>query len=172
MATLITPQPSKNWNGGTLARLLQQTGAVLKQVEAIPGVKSALVCDNHGALLAAWMAEVLERSALEEAGLYVAQVLAGLEVHGDKPKEMEIHFERASILARDLGNAFEAIWCAPTANAAMLRMAMNVAAAPFEKDGELQNALRNAAPARTDTLGDDHLDAETQRWARRMRRAT
>jgi hypothetical protein len=168
MSMVIAQQANKVWSGPALARLNQQTGALLKQIQDNPGVSGALICDNHGSLLAARFSNSLERSALEQAGQWVAQILAALELRWGRIKEAELAYDNAGLLVRDLGNAFEIVRCAPGVNWALLRMALNVLAAPFEKDAELQKSLSRIAQNRADTLAAE-TDPEAQRWIRHMK---
>lgn len=173
MPFVIVQEANKVWSGAPLARLNQQTGALLKHVEDTPGVSGAFVCDNHGALLAARLDATMEqetRASLEQAGRWLAQILAAAELRGGRVKELELRYQQAGFLVRDLGNAFEVIKCITTVNWALLRMALNVSAVPFEKDAELQKSLSKIAPARTDTLQDEP-DPDAQRWIRRMKMA-
>lgn len=167
MAIVITQEPTKVWKGSWLTRLIQQTTALLKEMQATPGVRSAFVCDNYGRPLGALTSESPDKGMLERAGLSAAQIFAALDKPA-RPKELEIRFEHTVVLLRDLGNAFQVVLCAPTANLAMLRMALNVAAAPFEKALDLQVALKTAAEARADTLTDKHLDAQALQWAQQL----
>ncbi len=167
MPMVITQPADKAWNGPTLARLNQQTGALLKQIEENPGVSGAFVCDNHGSLLAARFSGAPERGALEQGGRWVAQILAAVELRGGRVKEVELRCENGGFLVHDLGNAFEVVECVPTVNWAFLRMTLNVSTPPFEKDTELQNDLQRVAPTRADMLVDEP-DPEAQRWIRRM----
>lgn len=170
MPIVITQEANKVWSGPALTRLNQETGALLKQIEENPGVSVAFVFDNHGSLLAARCKSTPERHALEQAGRYLAQILAAVESRGGKVRELELHFDNADLMVRDLGNAFEVVECVPTVNWALLRMALNVSAPPFEKDAELQRSLARIAPTRAVTLFDEQ-DPEAQRWIRRMKRA-
>ncbi len=168
MPTIIAQEPNKVWNGPALARLNQQTSALLTQIEGNPGVSGVFVCDNHGSLLAARITRTTERSKLDLAGRCLAQILAAVETRSGRVKEVELRYDAAGILVRDLGNAFEAVECAPTVNWALLRMALNVSAPPFEKDGELQKSLARIAPTRADTL-EAEPDQDARRWIRRLK---
>lgn len=152
MPTLITQELSPAWSGAPLRLLNEQAAALLNQIHPIAGVQEAVVYDNHGRMLGAIAEGRLERAIYNQAGQYLAQVFAAFEQSQGKPKELELHFKRKEILARDLGNAFVAIACAPGADGALVRLAVNVAAAGFENDKALQESLRQAAPSRQDTL--------------------
>ncbi len=158
MTTVITQEASAVWSGGALARLNQQTSALLKEFEQTPGVRHAFVFDNRGKLLGGYLNEELDRGDINRAGLCVAQILAALETRGGKPKEIELRFDRARLSGRDLGNAFVVVVCAPSINGSLLKMAMNVAAAPFESNADLQNRLRGATGALKDALQPANLD--------------
>ncbi len=168
MSTVIAQEANKVWSGPALARLNQQTSALLKQIEENPGVSGAFICDNHGSLLAARFSNMPERTALQQAGRWLAQILAAIESRGGRVKEVELRYDDAGFLVRDLGNAFEAVQCVPTVNWALLRMALNVSAPAFEKDAELQKGLSRVAPTRADTL-ELEPDPAVQRWIRRIR---
>jgi hypothetical protein len=66
-----------------------------------------------------------------------------------KPRETEIRFQRGIIFVRDLGNAFLGLTCGANVSWPILRMTLNVAASPFEKDQALQKLLaQNTRPAK------------------------
>lgn len=152
MATLTLQDLSSAWSGARLKRLNEQTAALLNQIHSIAGVQEAVVYNNHGWMLGAIAEERLERALYNQAGQYLAQVFAAFERRGH-PKDIEVHFKRKALLARDLGQAFVAIGCAPGVDWAMLRLAVNVAAAGFERDNALQESLRQVASSRLDTSG-------------------
>ncbi len=147
MATLITQQPSKTWSGARLNRLNQQTALLLRETQAAAGVRAVCILDNGGALLAAGSSEDLQASVLTRMATEMSHVLAVLQGHGEKSKDVELRFQRGGIYMRNLGNAVELILCAPQVNWSLLRMTVNVAASAFEKDIELQNNLGAAAAA-------------------------
>ncbi len=109
---------------------------------------------------------------MESAGLCLAQSFAALDARGSKAREMEIKYEQTTIIARDLGNAFEAVAIAPNANRAMLRMALNVWAATFENDADLQNSLKAAAKARSDVLSSTYLDDDALKSVQQFKHIT
>ncbi len=167
MPLVFAQQADRVWNGSALARLNRQTGAMLKQIEENPGVTGAFVCDNHGSLLGARFATTPAQDALEQAGRRLVQTLAVVELCGGRPKEVELRYDQAGLFVRDLGNAFGAVQCNPDANWALLRIAVNVSAAPFEKDAELQESLYRIAPTRADAFN-VQPDSDGQRWIWRM----
>jgi hypothetical protein len=94
----------------------------------------------------------------ERIGLALNQCFASL--HARSPfSDLEVVFERKTVLARDLGNATLAVVCGAGANLPLLRMTLNVAANPIEGDAELQRGLKQAALSRASTLSGAHLDA-------------
>jgi predicted regulator of Ras-like GTPase activity (Roadblock/LC7/MglB family) len=151
LATVVTQQATKTWNGARLSRLNQSTAALLHETQATAGVRAVCVFDNRGALLAAHSNEDWADGFLARLGEQMARLLALLEARPDQAKDIELRFEHGDIYVRDLGNAFEVVLCAPQVNWSLLRMTANVAAAPFEKDTELQKSLALAAPSRGQT---------------------
>ncbi len=151
MATVVTQQSTKTWNGARLSRLNQSTASLLREIQATAGVRAACVFDNVGALLAANSNEDWADGFLARLGEEMARLLALLETRGEKAKDIELRFQHGDIYIRDLGNAFEVVLCAPQVNWSLLRMTANVAAASFEKDAELQKSLALAAPPRGQT---------------------
>jgi predicted regulator of Ras-like GTPase activity (Roadblock/LC7/MglB family) len=114
----------------------------------MPGVRAACVFDNQGALLAASSNENLPQNFLTHLGGEISRLLWLLEGKSETPKETELRFDKGDLYIRDLGNAFQVILCLPQVNWSLLRITVNVAAAPFEKDAELQKSLGLAAPPR------------------------
>ncbi len=151
MATVLTQQPTKTWSGARLNRLNQSTASLLREMQSTAGVRAACVFDNQGALLAANSNEDWAEGLFARLGEEMARLLALLAAPVDKAKDIELRFQHGDIYVRDLGNAFEVVLCAPQVNWSLLRMTTNVAAAPFEKDAELQKSLAAAAPPRGQT---------------------
>ncbi len=148
MATAIVQQPSKMWSGQRLNRLNQQTAALLREMRTAAGVRAACVFDNQGALLAANSNEDIRESLLSELGLQMARLRTLVQAKSENAKDIELRFERGDVYVRDMGNAIQVVLCEPQVNWSLLRMTANVAAAPFEKDSELQKNLSQAAPLR------------------------
>ncbi len=154
MANLIAQEISSVWSGARLKLLNEQMAALLNQIHPIAGVQEAVLYNNHGEVLGTIAEGHLEKALYNQAGQYLAQVFAAFEQGKGRPKEIEMRFTRKELLARDLGNAFVAIGCAPEVDWAMLRLTLNVAAARFEKDTALQENLRQVAASRLDALAD------------------
>ncbi len=171
MPITIIQEANRFWSGASLARFNQQADALLTQIEANPGISGAFLCSNHGAVLAARLARTRERETLEAEGRWLAAILAAAEIRSGRVKEIELRCTQAGFLVRDLGNAFGVIMCAPGANWALLRMALNITAPPFQRDVELQKNLSKTAPARADALKDEP-DLDAQRWIRRIKMAS
>ncbi len=146
MATAIVQQPSKVWSGQRLNRLNQQTAALLREMRGAAGVRAACVFDNQGALLAANSNEDLQESLLSQLGTLAVRLRTLVQAKSENPKDIELRFERGDVYVRDLGNAIQVVLCGPHVNWSLLRMTANVAAAPFERDAELQKSLSQAAP--------------------------
>ncbi len=151
MATVVTQQPTKVWNGARLNRLNQSTASMLREIQTMAGVRMVCVFDNQGTLLAAGSNEDWAEGTMAKLGEEMGRLLALLETRGDRAKDIELRFHHGDMYIRDLGNAFEVLMCAPRINWSLLRMTANVAAAPFEKDAELQKSLALAAPPRGQT---------------------
>ncbi len=152
MATLIEKTPSEKWRGFALRDLNQANRALFQAVQSVVGVQDLYLCDNHGQVLGALVATPFDAERSNQLGLQFAHLFAVGHAHGKKTRDLELRLARGNVLARDLGNAFIVVVCAPQVDWSLLRMALNVAAAPYEKNGELQDNLRAAAPARTEVL--------------------
>ncbi len=156
------------WNGPRLRRLSPQLSAFFSQIEKLAGMQSACVCDNHGELLGAIGPTALDNAVYTRLGQLMCQLLAVLETQGRKPKELDLLLDHQAVLVRDLGNAFVMVLCVPQLDRALLRLTLNVAALPFEKDADLQGLLREAAPLRRDVLTENALDAAAWELVQRM----
>ncbi len=151
MANIVTQEASSAWSGGRLLRLKERCQGVLEQLAQVPGVDGACLCDNHGAVVGMLLPAGWNRRLFERIGLALCQCWAAM--HARWPlKGCEVRFEGKVVVARDLGNALAVAVCGPDANLPILRMALNVAANPFETDAELQRDLAGAAPLRAKTL--------------------
>jgi predicted regulator of Ras-like GTPase activity (Roadblock/LC7/MglB family) len=158
MATIITQDANLAWSGVRLALLKERCQAMFEQLARVAGVQGACVCDNHGVILGLLLAGVGDRRLFERIGLGLSQCLGALHARS-AVRDLEVVFERKTVVARDLGNATLAVVCSADANLPLLRMTLNVAANPFEGDAELQRGLKQAALSRGSTLSGEHLDA-------------
>jgi predicted regulator of Ras-like GTPase activity (Roadblock/LC7/MglB family) len=158
MATIITQDANLAWSGVRLALLKERCQAMFEQLARVAGVQGACVCDNHGVILGLLLAGVGDRRLFERIGLGLSQCLGALHARS-AVRDLEVVFERKTVVARDLGNATLAVVCSADANLPLLRMTLNVAANPFEGDAELQRGLKQAALSRGNTLSGEHLDA-------------
>jgi len=158
MATIVTQEASLAWSGVRLALLKERCQAVFEQLTRVAGVQGACVCDNHGGVLGLLLAGVGDRRMFERIGLALSQCFGALQARSAF-RDLEVVFERKTVVARDLGNATLAVVCSADANLPLLRMTLNVAANPIEGDAELQRGLKQAALSRGSTLSEEHLDA-------------
>ncbi len=139
MAPIILQEPSSEWGGTRLIIVNKHTEAVLKEMERLPGAQSAFVCDLRGTALALWYTSPLSRETASRIGGCIANLFTAFQGH--KFNEIEILFADRRVYARTLGNAFLVVICTPETSLSLVRMACNVAAAPFEADRELQKSL-------------------------------
>lgn len=160
MPILVRQGQSYDWRGADLARLNSRAAALTGQILLVPGVLASIVYDNNGERLGASLNDEYNLDEWRNAGLVLAQMLAASEIAAAGMREMELHSAGRDLYVRSLGNAFCATLCRIDVNWAMLRMTVNVAASPFETDGELQRALMLAAPSLTETLTERRLSDE------------
>lgn len=139
MATLIPQEFTPEWGGALLAQLNKRAEALLREMEKVPGVQSAFVCDLRGNALVLWYTVPITRETASRVGGCVANVWTAFPGHTFE--EIEMRFDDRWVYARTLGNAFLVVVCAREVNRALLRMTCNVAAAPFQADKELQRNL-------------------------------
>ena len=158
MATITTQEANLMWSGVRLALLKERCQAMFEELARVAGVQGACLCDNHGVILGMLQAGVGDRSMFERIGLALNQCFGSLHARSAF-SDLEVVFERKTVLARDLGNAVLAVVCSAGANLPLLRMTLNVAASPIESDGELQRGLKQAALSRASMLSGAHLDA-------------
>ncbi len=146
MASTILQEPNSFWYDARLTTLNKRTFALLQEMDQVPGAQHALICDQRGTTLAAWVTGELSRETLERVGACVATIFAAFS--GRAFAETELDFADRQMYVRSLGNAFIAVVSARSASLALLRMTLNVAATPFVADKELQRYL--AANTKTD----------------------
>ena len=161
MATIVTQEATPAWSGSRLAHLRQRSQGIFEQLATVPGVQGACLCDNQGEILGMLLTATGDRRLFERIGLALSQCLAALSKLSPLTN-IELRFERKLVIARDLGNALVVVLCSTAANTAVLRMALEVAANPFEGDADLQHDLRQVAPSRSSVFGREHLDASAQ----------
>lgn len=164
MAILVRHEQSIHWRGADLARLNSRAAAVTGQIISVPGVLACLVYDNSGERLGASLNDEYDLEEWRNAGTILAQLLAAAGTAGAGVREMEFRSAGRALYVRSLGNAFCAALCTIDVNWAMLRMSVNVAASPFESDGDLQRALMLAAPSLAETLTERLLSDAELRW--------
>lgn len=145
MAPIMLQEPSTEWPGARLAVLNKHTEAVLKEMEHLPGAQSAFVCDLRGTALAMWYTTALTRETASRIGGCISNVLTAFQGHTFN--EIEILFADRRMYVRTLGNAFLVVVYTPETSLSLVRIACNVAAAPFESDKELQKYLASSQQA-------------------------
>lgn len=153
MATLVEKERSEKWRGFPLRDLNAANRALLQALQNVAGIAQILICDNRGEMLGALINGAFDQKRAHQIGAQIAQMYAALEARGKKSRDLELRLARGNLLARDLGHAFVVVIGAPNVDWALLRMSLNVAAAPYEKNAALQNILREATPARADLVG-------------------
>jgi predicted regulator of Ras-like GTPase activity (Roadblock/LC7/MglB family) len=141
MATLVPQEFNAEWGGALLGLLNRRAEALLREMEKVPGVQSAFVCDARGTALVLWYITPLDRETASRVGVSVVNLMNAFSGHTFD--EIDLRFEDRLVYARTLGNAFLVVVSAREVNRALLRMTCNVAAAPFLADKELQ---RNLSP--------------------------
>lgn len=161
MATITTQEANLVWSGVRLALLKERCQAIFEQLARVAGVQGACVCDNHGAILGLLQAGGGDRRMFERIGLALSQCFGVLQARS-ACRDLDVVFERKTLIARDLGSATLAVVCHADANLPLLRMTLNVAADAFEGDAELQRGLTQAALSRTSVLSGTHLDASAR----------
>jgi len=157
MATLVQQGLSSTWNGIRLVNLNQQVGDLLNEIGKIANVQTACIFDNHGKVLGALTNASFDKGEYNRVGAAIAQCYAAIQSRAGF-RDLEFRFERRFVYTRDLGNAFFAAFCSLDASLSMLRMTLNVSAAAFEADPELQINLRRVAESKKDTLATSYLD--------------
>ncbi len=150
MATVLvrTPQTPKS------------VTALLQAVQNGPGVLGAFVADYRGTTLAgvgAYFSVGQEWSTYDRISVCITQMAAVCQARSGQWKELEIRFTRVLFVVRDLGHALLVALCAPDVNPSLLRMSLNVATGPIEKDVPAQKALGAGIPSRLETLGEKYL---------------
>jgi predicted regulator of Ras-like GTPase activity (Roadblock/LC7/MglB family) len=161
MATIVPQDANLAWSGVRLVLLNQQCRKMLQELAQVRGVQGACVCDNHGAVLGMLLAGGSDRRPSEQLARALCQCLVALDAQS-AVKELEFHYERRLVVARDLGQALLIVWCGVDVNLPLLRMTLDVAASPFEADAELQRGLKHAALSRMHTLGQEYLDVSAR----------
>lgn len=136
MATLVPQEFNAEWSGALLALLNRRAEALLREMDKVPGVQSAFVCDGRGNALVLWYNVPITRETASRVGGCIANLWTAFSGHTFE--EIEMRFEDRWLYARTLGNAFLVVVCTRETNRALLRMTCNVAAAPFLADKELQ----------------------------------
>ena len=161
MATIVAQDANLAWSGVRLVLLNQQCRQLFQELVQVRGVQGASVCDNHGNSLGMLLTGAGDRRPFEQMGLALCQCLVALQGRS-AVKELELHYERRLVVARDLGHALLVVWGSVDVNLPLLRMTLNVAASPLEADAELQRGLKHAALSRMHTLGPEYLDASAR----------
>lgn len=139
MATLVPQEFTPEWSGALLVTLNKRAEALLREMDKVPGVQSAFVCDTRGTALVLWYNVPITRETASRIGGCVANLWNAFSGHTFE--EIELRFDDRWVYARTLGNAFLVVVCTREVNRALLRMTCNVAAAPFQADKELQSNL-------------------------------
>lgn len=140
MATLVPQEFTAEWGGALLAQLNKRAETLLREMDKVPDVQCAFICDARGNALVLWYTiPPITREAASRVGACMVNLWKAFPGHIFE--EIEMHFEDRWLYARTLGNAFLVVVCTRDVNRALLRMTCNVAAVPFQADKELQKNL-------------------------------
>jgi hypothetical protein len=157
MTTLVKQELSSSWSGFRLIHLNEQCAALFAEIEKVAGVQTIFVCDNHGKVVGAWSVGAFDRGLYNIIGTSLAQTFAALQARGGC-KDLEYRFEQKILFARDMGNAFVVILLTPGTSLSLLRITLNVAAATFEADVDLQNSFKQVAATRAGSLTQNSMN--------------
>ena len=135
----------QSWEQARLANFAEKSKLLFKQVQEIEGVQNAFVVDQRGMALSALGEKNLDWNFYDLAGRLVTDMFDPTDKRGRRANEIEFRFKRRGLYARNLGNAFAIIICAPNTNWSLLRMGLNVVAASIEQDADLQKSLSGSA---------------------------
>jgi predicted regulator of Ras-like GTPase activity (Roadblock/LC7/MglB family) len=131
----------------------------LADINAVAGVQSSFTCDNRGEVIASATPADPNTAVLNNIGRQVTLTLAALETTGEAMSELDLTYEGARLVARDLGNAVLVVLCEPQVEIAMLRLTLNVVTARWKKDPGVQEQLTGRAGEREDLLAKENLGA-------------
>lgn len=143
MATFVPQEFNSAWSGTLLTLLNQRAETLLREMEKIPGVQSAFICNMRGTALTLWYITPLDRVTANRLGESVASLMSAFPGHTFE--EIEMQFEDRLVYVRTLGYARLVVIGTRNVSRALLRMTCNVAAVPFQSDKELQ---KNLSPTR------------------------
>jgi predicted regulator of Ras-like GTPase activity (Roadblock/LC7/MglB family) len=128
-------------------------GEWLAEIEGVEGVRSSFVCDTGGQVIDVSVSSDSEGSFLSNTSRELAQTIAALAKVGGDVGELDLAFDRARVVVRDLKPGLVGVVCEPGVDIAMLRLMLNVAATRLRDDSDLRSQLLDMTTER-DMLDD------------------
>lgn len=96
--------------------------ALLRQLNAVPGVMGSMVCDQDGQLLAHAFPPMLDPATLERAALALGERTAALQAALGPVGTIDLRYTNSRIVVKVLGGARVLFLCAPSINLQLLAM--------------------------------------------------
>jgi predicted regulator of Ras-like GTPase activity (Roadblock/LC7/MglB family) len=108
--------------------------AILDDLNDIPGVKGAFVCDAEGKLLASSLQKPIAQDLLQAVAKTLSRTTEGVRtLQGKGPPDIEMVFESSVLILKPLDPGSLCILCVPKVNIPMLNLTANMAVRQLKK---------------------------------------
>ena len=115
----------------------------LKEIIAIPGVKSVFAINNKVELIAEQFNGQIDNEVAKDLGVRIVKIF-GIGLYGKvqrKTTEIEMLLENSRVYALDCDHYNIVVLCESTVQTSMLRMSINVLVQTIQSDKKIQKAL-------------------------------
>jgi len=107
--------------------------AVLRQLNAVPGVIGSMVCDQDGQLLAHAFPPMLDVATIERAAAALGERTAALQTALGPVGTIDLRYASSRIIVKALGNVRVLFLCSPSINLQLLAMSTSGVRRQMEK---------------------------------------
>lgn len=106
---------------------------ILKDINAVVGVKGSFVCDGEGQILSRLMPDAFDRDLLSPVGRTIAQTIAGLKIaRRRKVGDIDLLYDQGRLVVKSLEEGCLCILCVCHINVPLLNLTANAAAKELE----------------------------------------
>ncbi len=130
----------------------------LQQISGLAHVGGSFVCDYAGEVILSSTPAVLATVTMNAIGREVSQAFAAIEAGSAAASRLDIAYDTWRLVATDIGNAILFVLSEPEVDLPILRMTVDIIAAGWKKDSNVQKQLARHRAPRRDVLAKGRFD--------------
>lgn len=141
---------------------------ILKEINELPGVRGAFICDGNGVIISSAMPPTYHQE-VGNIGREVVQVVVLLQVLGEETDILDFLFADGRILVNGLTDFSLIVFCDPNIDISMLRLKTNVALAEIRRDGKFKKHMQKVSQGKKGLLASEGLDESYQQIIKKLK---